>query len=251
VTAQGKVILETHGLTKRFGGLVAVDHVDFKLEEGELRAIIGPNGAGKSTFLNLISGRLKPTEGKVIFKGEDITGLPCHEITRKGIALSLQLVNIFPELTVFENIWIGAQMRFKHRNPFVKAETPAPIRAKVEEICKMVGLYDKMDEVASNLSHGDQKLLDIGIALSTEPSLLLLDEPLAGLSRKEFAELTEVIRELSKSKTIILIEHNIDAVLKLARKITVLDRGKVIAEGSPVEISENVKVQEVYLGRRR
>ncbi|RLI25393.1 MAG: ABC transporter ATP-binding protein [Candidatus Hecatellales archaeon] len=250
--AENNIILETRGLTKNFGGLVALDHVDFKLREGELRAIIGPNGAGKTTFLNVLTGRLPPTSGKVFFKGEDITGLPSYKITRKGIALSLQLVNIFPELTVFENVWVGAQMRFKAcRNPFTKAESLTPIRRWVEEICRKVGLHDKMDEVASNLSHGDQKLLDIAIALSTEPTLLLLDEPLAGLSRKEFAEITEVIRELSKTKTIILIEHNIDAAMKLAHKITVLDRGRIIAEGEPSEISENAKVQEVYLGRRR
>lgn len=245
------VMLETKNLVKDFGGLRAIDNVNFKLYRGEFHAIIGPNGAGKTTFLNLITGKLRPTSGKIFFLGDEITGLHPHTVAKKGVALSLQLTKIFPNLTVFENIWVGAQSNYKLKNPFIRAWSLAEIHQKVNEICKIVGLHNKIDEIASNLSHGDQKLLDIAIALSTNPQLLLLDEPLAGLSRKEFAHIIDVIKDLARTTTIILVEHNIDAVMKLAKQITVFDHGKIIAEGSPYEISQNEKVQEIYLGRRR
>jgi|Deesub1362A_J573_1020465.scaffolds.fasta_scaffold01356_5 branched-chain amino acid transport system ATP-binding protein len=248
--SEKSIIIETHELTKSFGGLVALNNVNLRIPKGELRAIIGPNGAGKSTLLNTITGRLTPTSGEIYFLGEKITGLPPHEIARRGIALSLQIVQVFPNLSVFDNIWLGVKMRFKTRNPFIHWRQLKVIEEKVIEICKKIGLENKIDEIASNLSHGDQRLLDIAIALSTNPKLLLLDEPLAGLSVKERRHVSNLIKELSQEKTIILIEHDIDAVMRLADRITVLDRGRVIAEGTPREISEDRQVQEVYIGSR-
>jgi branched-chain amino acid transport system ATP-binding protein len=244
-----KAVLETTNLTKAFGGLVAVDDVNFKLNEGELRGIIGPNGAGKTTLFYLVIGYLKPTSGKIFFYGKDITGLPPHVISQMGIASTFQLTNIFPGMTVLENIWVGVHSRSKRRwHPFIQARSLTTTTSRAEELCKLVGLGDKMNEVAANLSHGDRRLLEIAIALSSDPTLLLLDEPTAGMSPKEAENVVEVIGKLSQTKTIILIEHNVDVVLRLAETITVLDKGRVIAEGPPDEISANEDVQRIYLG---
>jgi len=244
-----RMILETKDLTKAFGGLVAVDAVNFKVEEGELRGIIGPNGAGKTTLFNLVIGYLKPTSGKIFFYGKDITGLPPHVISQMGISATFQLTSLFPGMTVLENIWVGVHSRSKRRwHPFIHARSLARTKSKAEEICTLVGLGDKMNEVAASLSHGDQRLLEIAVALSTDPALLLLDEPTAGMSPKEVENVVKVIKELSQTKTIILVEHNVDVVLRLAETITVLNEGRIIAEGSPDEISANEDVQRIYLG---
>ncbi len=244
-----KLILETIGLTKTFGRLVAVDNVNLRVREGELRGIIGPNGAGKTTLLNLIIGALKPTSGKIFFYGRDITGLKPHVISQMGIATTFQLTNIFQGMTVMENVWISVQSRSKMRwNPFIKAGGLTDVSRKVEEICKLVGLEDKMDEIAMSLSYGDQRLLEIAIALGSDPILLLLDEPITGVSPKEAEEILKVVQKLSQAKTIVLIEHNVDAVLRIAKVVTVLNEGRVIAEGSPYEVSSNEEVQRVYLG---
>lgn len=246
-----RVILETINLSKAFGGLIAVDNVNLKVEEGELRGLIGPNGAGKTTLFNLITGRTKPTGGRILFNGEDITGLPPYVISLKGISTTFQLTNIFPAMTVLENVWVGINSRSERRwHPFVPAERKIEIISKAKELCESVGLGDKMNAKAAALAYGDKKLLEIALALSTNPSLLLLDEPTQGVSPKEAENIVIVIERLSKIKTIVLIEHNVDVVLRLAKKITVLDRGRVIAEGSADEISENEEVQNIYLGRR-
>lgn len=245
-----EIALETRGLTKRFGGLCALDGVDLKIEEGEIRGLIGPNGAGKSTLVNLIIGKLKPTTGKILIYGEDVTGLPPHAIiSEKRVGVAFQHVSIFPKMTVLENVWLSLHARSKRRwNPFIRAESLTNVKRKAEEICDLVGLGDKMGEVAANLSYGDQKLLEFAIALGNDPLLLLLDEPIAGVSPGETEKIAKVIKEISKGRTIVLIEHNIDFVLKLADRITVLDKGKVIAEGTPQEIRTNERVQRVYLG---
>lgn len=241
-------LLETRSLTKRFKGVLAVDHVDFRLMKDRLHAIIGPNGAGKTTFFNLITGGLASTEGNIFFCDKEITHLSSHEISKMGIARTFQITSIFRDLTVKENIWIGALSRKRFTNPFLEASQIVDLRTKTEEIMVLLNLQDKMFTVAENLSHGDQRLLEIGIALSTEPKLLLLDEPTAGMSAEESLRTADRIKKLSEKITILIIEHDMDVVMGIADIITVLDHGRVIAEGSPLSIQENLEVQEVYLG---
>lgn len=241
-------LLETKSLTKRFKGVVAVDHVDLRLMRGQLNAIIGPNGAGKTTFFNLITGRLSSTEGDIFFQGEEVTNLSPYEISKRGIGRTFQITSIFPDLTVKENIWIGALSRKRFVNPFTEASQILDLQSKTEEIISILNLRDKQSIVAENLSHGDQRLLEVGIALSTEPQLLLLDEPTSGMSAEESARTAQRIKKLSERITILIIEHDMDIVMEIADWITVLDHGGVIAEGPPSEIQENPAVQEVYLG---
>jgi branched-chain amino acid transport system ATP-binding protein len=240
-------ILETRALTRVFGGLTAVDRVDFAVEAGEIRAVIGPNGAGKTTFFNLITGVFPPTSGQIRFRDDDITGLPVHRISQKGIARTVQVTSIFPTLTVRENVWLGVQSR--HRlNPFVARANMSAVVRRVEEITELVGLGSEAETEAAELSHGDQRLLEIALALSTEPHLLLLDEPTAGLSAKETRDMVRVVRGLSRQRTIVIVEHDMDVVMELADVITVLHMGRILAEGSPQATRDNPLVQEVYLG---
>lgn len=242
-------ILSTENLTKNFGGVCAVNNVDFTLNEGEMRAIIGPNGAGKTTFISLINGRLQSSKGKVYFKGKNITGLKPHIISDKGIASTFQQSNIYPELTVFENIRLAVQSRDKrHYNPFKDVESIKSWSERTQQILDLLGMKKIAVLPATYLSHGDQRLLEIAIALGTDPDLLILDEPTAGMSIKETEQMGEVIKDLGSYKTILMIEHDVDLVMKLADKITVFDRGSIIAEGNPDEISSNETVQEIYLG---
>jgi branched-chain amino acid transport system ATP-binding protein len=246
---EGMKLLETVGLTMSFGGLVALDDVNFSVGKGELRGIIGPNGAGKTTFFNVITGYLRPTKGKTLLDGEDISGLPPHTISQRGISRTFQITNIFPEMTVYESIWAGINSRTKQPwNPFVRADTIGDISRKAEEICQLVGLSDKMNLVSENLSHGDQRVLEIAIALSTDPILLLLDEPTQGVSPKEIDNLLEVIEKVSQVTTTIMIEHDMNIALSLSGTITVFNEGRIIAGGSPSEISESEEVQKIYLG---
>ncbi len=245
----GNKILETVSVTMRFGGLTALDGVTCAIQEGEVRGIIGPNGAGKTTLFNVITGELKPTSGKIMLRGTDITPLPPHAICQKGLSRTFQLTFIFPEMTVYESIWVGINSRARRPwNPFILAHRDADLSQRAQEICHLVGLEEKMNEVASNLSYGDQKILEIAMALSTQPSILLLDEPTQGVSPQETDHITKVIEKLSNQMTIILIEHSMDVVLRLCSNITVLNEGRVVAEGSPKEISKNEEVQRVYLG---
>lgn len=246
---RGMELLETVGLTMSFGGLVALDDVNFSVGKGELRGIIGPNGAGKTTFFNVITGHLKPTKGKTLLDGEDISGLAPHTISQKGISRTFQITNIFPEMTVYESIWAGVNSRTKQPwNPFVRADNVSDISRKAEEICQLVGLGDKMNLASENLSHGDQRVLEIAIALSTDPILLLLDEPTQGVSPKEIDNLLEVIEKVSQVTTTIMIEHDMNIALSLSGTITVFNEGRIIAGGSPSEISESEEVQKIYLG---
>jgi branched-chain amino acid transport system ATP-binding protein len=245
----GANLLETVEVTKHFGGLTALDKVTFSVRKGEVKGIIGPNGAGKTTLFNVITGELKPTSGKISLRGEDITDLPPHLICRKGLGRTFQLTFIFPEMTVYESIWVGVNSRAKYAwNPIVPAKSITGHSQRAEEICRLVGLWEKEDELACNLSYGDQKVLEIAMALSTQPSVLLLDEPTQGVSPKETDQIIEVVQRLSKNMTIILIEHSMDVILRLCHTITVLNEGKVITEGSPQEISRNDEVQKIYLG---
>lgn len=247
--ASGSNLLETVSVTMRFGGLTALDDVTYTIKEREVRGIIGPNGAGKTTLFNVITGELQPTSGKIFLRGEEITHLTPHIICQKGLSRTFQLTFIFPEMTVYESIWVGVNSRARRPwNPVTLAHHVVDLSQKTQEICHLVGLKEKMNELASNLSYGDQKILEIGMAISTQPSVLLLDEPTQGVSPKETDNILEVVERLSKKMTIILIEHSMDVVLRLCHIITVLNEGRVIAEGSPDEISKNEEVQRIYLG---
>lgn len=256
-TARGQaqpfaLLLETFELVVRFGGVTALNGVTLKVPRGDLRAIIGPNGAGKTTLFNAITGAIRPTGGRILFEGRDISGLPPHVISRLGLSRSFQLTNVFPELTVLENVWLGFNARAKVPwHPFARAKEHAGISAEVDRLCTQVGLADKMDVTASSLSHGDQRLLEIAIALSLDPQLLLLDEPTQGVSPQEVEVINGVIREIGRSRGVMLIEHNMATVVKVAQVVTVLHYGQIIAEGTPTEVIEDPKVQEVYLGLER
>jgi len=243
-------VLETKGLTKRFGGLTAVDNVTFQVAQGELRSIIGPNGAGKTTFFNLIAGRLPPTEGEIWFKGEDITHIPSYDITKKGIGRSYQVTNIFPKLTVFENVRLAAQAVKVTFNFWKNVMTMEETNQKVSEILERLELIELKDIRSQNLPHGMQRHLEIAIAMASDPELLLLDEPTAGMTQDETTRMMALINEISEGLTIILVEHDMKFVMSVSKKITVLHDGRVLAEGSPEEIRNNEEVQRVYLGKQ-
>ncbi len=240
-------MLRTEGLTIHFGGLVALNNVNFEVQRGEIRAVIGPNGAGKSTFFNCLTGVLRPTSGRILFVGQDIAGLSPNRISQKGIARSYQITNILPNATTLENVRVAAQSRrhgwsmFKHHRDY------RDIVDKTEAVLQAVGLLGKADELAANLSHGEQRNLEIGIALATEPQLLCLDEPTAGMSAAETHETMALVRKISENLTILIVEHDMQVVMELAHRITVLHYGEVLAEGPPAEIQRNARVQEVYL----
>ena len=242
-------LLTVRGLVKSFEALVAVNGVDFDLLRNEIRAIIGPNGAGKTTFFNLLTGHLSPTKGKIVFRDEDITRLSPAQISHKGISRSFQIINIFPTFSALENIRIAVQSRNRFHNPFIHVSRLKNEKEKAEGILNSVGLEGKAEVVAPNLSHGDQRHLEIGIALATDPVLLLLDEPTAGMSPGETAETAKLIRKIAREEglTIIIVEHDMNVVMEVADTITVFHQGSIIAEGSPDEIKKNEKVQEAYL----
>jgi branched-chain amino acid transport system ATP-binding protein len=231
----------------RFGGLSALDGIDFEVQPGEIRAIIGPNGAGKSTFFNCLTGVLRPSAGRILLDGEDITGLPSDQISRKGIARSYQITNILPNATTLENVRIAAQSR-RHRWSLLSHHRAyRDVIEKAEAALLAVGLDEKADELAANLSHGEQRTLEIAIALATEPRLLCLDEPTAGMSPAETHETMALVRRIASDLTILIVEHDMQVVMRLAQRITVLHYGGILAEGTPAEIQRNARVQEVYL----
>jgi len=240
-------ILWTDGLTMRFGGLTALNNVTLEVPRGEVRAVIGPNGAGKSTFFNCLTGVLRPTSGRVLFEGQDITGLPPHEISRKALARSYQITNILPGATVLENVRIAVQSRHHSWSLLRHHRAFADVIERAQAVLRAIGLADKEEELASNLSHGEQRNLEIGIALATEPRLLCLDEPTAGMSVTETHATVELVRRIARDLTIMIVEHDMEVVMGLAHKITVLHYGEVLAEGTPAEIQANARVQEVYL----
>ncbi|HXH83609.1 MAG TPA: ABC transporter ATP-binding protein [Candidatus Tectomicrobia bacterium] len=243
----GAPILRTEGLTVRFGGLTALNNVSIAVPRGEIRAVIGPNGAGKSTLFNCLTGVIRPTAGRIIFDGEDITGLPPHRISQKAIARSYQITNILPGATVLENVRIAAQSRRHSWSLLRHHRAYTDVMERARDVLGAVGLLGKEDELAANLSHGEQRNLEIGIALATEPKLLCLDEPTAGMSVSETHATVDLIRRIAASYTILIVEHDMEVVMGLARTITVLHYGEVLAEGTPAEIQANPRVQEVYL----
>ena len=241
------MILRTDGLTVRFGGLTALNNVSIAVPKGQIRAVIGPNGAGKSTFFNCLTGVIPPTSGRVLFDGEDITGLPPHRISQKAIARSYQITNILPGASVLENVRIAAQSRHHNWSMLRHHRSYVDIIERAHAVLASLELDGKADELAANLSHGEQRNLEIGVALATEPKLLCLDEPTAGMSVAETHQTVELIRRIARDLTIVIVEHDMEVVMGLAHTITVLHYGEVLAEGTPAAIQANPRVQEVYL----
>ncbi len=242
-------MLQVKGLSKSFDGFKAVNNANLDVQQGEIVAVIGPNGAGKTTLFNLITGILKPDEGKVIFKGEDITGLAPYEICRKRISRSFQVVNIFPRLTVFENTQVAVLARQKKTwNLFTPSKRLAI--EETEEILKNVGLMDKKDRVTAFLSHGDRKVLEIAMALGGDPEFLILDEPTAGMAPEETMHCIELIKNLSEKLglTILFCEHDMEIVFGIAKRIMVMVRGSTIIQGTCDDVRCNQAVQDAYLG---
>ena len=245
-------ILKIQNLTKNFGNVSAVSNVSIEVEEGTIHSIIGPNGAGKSTFFNMISGVIPPSEGSVFYKDRDITGFESYKLPHMGIAKCFQITNVFPKLTVRENVWASIFScshksnidLFKSMNDF---ET---IDKETKKIITDVGLSHKIDDKAEELSHGQQRMLEMAITLGAKPDLLLLDEPTQGLAPEATVEMTELIRKLSKKYTILLIEHKMHIVMEISKIITVLNFGEKIEEGTPNQIKNSKKVQDAYLGRK-
>jgi branched-chain amino acid transport system ATP-binding protein len=242
-------LLEARGVSRSFGRLRAVSNVDLRVAAGELRAIIGPNGAGKSTLLKLIAGEVRPSRGTVHFKGTDITGWPTHRIARLGVARSYQVTHLFPGLTVLENVRVAVQAHHSPYNFWQRAEALRDARDRALDLLRLVELEQKADDVASTLSHGEQRHLELAVALAIEPALLLLDEPTAGMSQEDTRATARVIGRLAEQHTIILVEHKMDVVMNVAHRISVLHFGEVLAEGTPAEIRANKAVEDVYLGR--
>jgi branched-chain amino acid transport system ATP-binding protein len=244
--------LETTNLCRHFGGLKAVEDVNFAVRKNQLKAIIGPNGAGKTTFFNLLSGMYFPTKGKIYFQGIDITKKTMHEISRMGLTRTFQITHIFPRLTVFENIRIAAQSRKTTFNFLGRTNAIEDVNRRALEVLEQVKLTQVRNHKASTLSHGERRYLQIGIALATNPKILLLDEPTAGMSPAETREATELIRQVRDKLdlTIILVEHDMSVVMGICDEVVVLHEGKVLAKGTPQEISDHELVQRVYLGER-
>ena len=242
-------LLTTEKITKRFGALVAVDHVDLEVPEATLTAIIGPNGAGKTTLFNVITGLLPADGGRILLDGKEITTLPPFERVKLGMSRAFQVVSVFKELSVFENMAIAVQATTSHgKELFTDVLSLDDVNNRCEEIMERMGLTRKKDSLAGHLSHGEMKILDIALALASSPKVVLLDEPTSGLSPVESRDMTHLIKELASKLTVILIEHDMDIVLNIAQSITVLQQGAVIARGTPEDIRRNERVQQAYLG---
>lgn len=234
----GEAVLRTDGLTKRFGGLVAVDEVDLRIDRGDIRCLIGPNGAGKSTLLKLLMGRLDPSEGTVFYRGEDVTDLSQHDRVRQGMSMKFQVPAVYGDLSVRQNLHISLQQRIEN-----------DIDARIDERLESFGLFEEADTRADDLAHGQQQWLEIAMASALDPDLLLLDEPAAGMSTQETERTAELVHQLNdRGITLLVIEHDIDFVRSIAQSVTVLHQGEVFAEGTIEEIEENPDVRRIYLG---
>lgn len=243
------MVLSSQGLNKSFGQLRVLNDISFDVRKGELKAIIGPNGAGKTTLFNIITGRIPPDDGTVFFEGKDVTGTKPHVLSRLGMARSFQINNYFAQLTVRNNIELAVQSRLERRTSiWRKLGGGEAFKRSTDEVLEWIGLKEEHELQSQQLSYGDQRKLEIGLALATEPTLLMLDEPTSGMSRFESISLIELIKKLSERVTIILIEHDIEFVMNVSDSILVIHYGEKIAEGSPGEIEKNDQVQEVYLG---
>jgi branched-chain amino acid transport system ATP-binding protein len=237
-------LLSTKGLSRQFGGLKAVNNVDFAIREGEIRALIGPNGAGKTTFVSLLSGRIAPSAGSIEFLGANITGRPAHKRVRDGIAYTFQITSIYPMLSVFDNVALSAQSALQR----LPGSSRALITDKAKAALDRVGLSDRIKDKAGTMSYGHQRLLEVAMGLALEPKLLILDEPTQGLADGEIDNFCRLVKEIARSATVLLIEHNMPVVMQLADTITVLNYGEILAEGTPADIRANAAVQAAYLG---
>jgi branched-chain amino acid transport system ATP-binding protein len=242
-------VFKTEGLTKRFSGFTAVNDVSIEIPEGGVRTIIGPNGAGKTTFFNLLSGALPPSEGRILFRDHDVTSLEPYQRARLGIARSFQITNIFGRLSVAENVRLAVQAVSDGKvDFFLPLKNAREVRATTDRILNDIGLWMTRNARAENLSHGDQRRLEIGLVLASDPPVLLLDEPLAGMSPTETHETVDLIQRVAPGRTIMLVEHDIDVVMQISTTITVFQTGAVLATGTPQEIRANETVQRAYLG---
>ena len=249
VAPENPLILETEGLCKHFGALQVINGVDLKVRRGFIHAIIGPNGAGKTTLFNLLSGFLKASAGRIRYQGRDITGMKPFGIARLGLARSFQITSVFPELSVRENLRVSAQAR--ECNPYnflVSYKRLSRARQKADAVLESIGLADKGDILCKHLSYGDKRVLDLGITQATDPELILLDEPMAGLQVADHERIVGLISKMARTLTVVLIDHNVDIVTAISNTITVLSQGEIIAEGTPEAIRADARVQEAYLG---
>ncbi len=242
------VALSVNGLTRRFGGLVAVDNISFDLPARRLNAIIGPNGAGKTTLFNLITGEIRPDAGRVEVHGQSITGLKPHQIVRRGVSRTLQIKSVFTGLTVAENVRTAVMVHDGLASPFRSASSYGAVNRRVEELVAQVGLGQHLHTRASALSYGDIALLEIALALANQPKLLLLDEPVCGMGPQETEQTVATIRNIAKTVDVVLIEHDMEVVFAVADEIIVMAQGALLARGTPAEISASPEVQEAYLG---
>ncbi len=244
-------ILEGQGLAKHFGGLRAVDGVTLRVQAGALHSIIGPNGAGKTTLFNLLSGTLKPTRGRVLLRGQDITGRPLHQMARLGLGRSFQITNVFPNLTVLENVRLAAQALGRDSLNFWRPAAAFTRYAEhAEHVLGQVGLAAKLAVPAAALPHGDKRKLELAIILAGDPAVLLLDEPTAGMASEQVPQFMDLIGQIRRAggKTVVLVEHNMSIVMSVSDQITVMHQGRLLAEGTPAEIAANKAVQKAYLG---
>ncbi|RWG43412.1 ABC transporter ATP-binding protein [Mesorhizobium sp.] len=235
-------LLTTKGLSRNFGGLRAVDGVDFALMPGEIRAVIGPNGAGKTTFVSLVSGRIQPSSGMIVFDGADITNLPAYARVRLGIAYTFQITSVFANLTAYDNVALPVQ------RTLTDGRSKGAVHAGVMAALERTGLAERAHMPAGQLSYGHQRLLEVAMGLALKPRLLILDEPTQGLADSEIDNFIGLVREIAKSATVLLIEHNMPVVMQLADRITVFNAGKILAEGTPEQVRANAEVQDAYLG---
>jgi branched-chain amino acid transport system ATP-binding protein len=242
-------ILRTEALGKSFGRFRALDDVSVAFPSGGITAIIGPNGAGKSTFFNLISGAFPPSEGRIVYKGRDITGTPPHGFARMGIAKSFQITNVFPHLTAHENVRVAAQAQRTRFELFRNRSQFPDLIEKAQALLAEVGLGSRPRRLARELAHGEQRALEIAMALAADPELLLLDEPTAGMSPEETREMMNLVRRLAADRTLVLVEHKMKLVMDLCRRLIVLHQGRLLAEGTPEEVRADAEVRRVYLGK--
>ena len=239
-------LIKTKNLSCHFGGIKAVDNVDFTLDKGEIRAIIGPNGAGKSTFVSMLCGRQPPTQGRIFFHEQDITDVAPHDRAVMGIAYTFQITSVFNNLSCYENVELAAQRHLLNRSD--KRWSQADLHTATLDALTLVGLDSRAKIQASNLSYGHQRLLEVAMGLALKPVVLMLDEPTQGLADSEIENFITLVQQVAQSATILLIEHNMDVVMQLAEQITVFDAGEILAQGSPAEIQSNRAVQLAYLG---